>query len=181
MNNRLNYLFLLFFASFQQAVAQSEPGPGFFETYLPIAQLFDSPVFFGVIVGSAFGLFIAALVFVYYAKAIERKAIEWGESKARKELVDLLESGDANEAKKAFIYLRRHGDDETTDLIIQALMDKRREGAANPYMIYLLEDLDAFSAIPVLKMIAKGKSRAARIASQSVATLVSRQAETHAD
>lgn len=148
----------------------------FFDTYIPIAKLFDSPVFFAVVVGSAVLILAAALLFIAYTNNLEKKCYEWGKKKKTSELLALLESPIAAERRSAFIYLRKHGiDDKAEELIINQLHEQRRNGKINPYLIYLMEDLRCFSGIPVLKTINKSNSQYAQIAGESLAGLLSHQ------
>lgn len=170
---------ILMMVSVLSVSAQSQPQGDFFDTYLPIAQLFDSPVFFGIVVGSGVVFFGGAIVFAFLEKRKEARVFEWGESQSREELVTLLGSPVASEAQQAFTYLRKHGDDDLVDTLIYTLQEQRRSGNVNPYCIYLLEDWDAYSAIPVLKQLANGKSKIASTAGRTLALLMARQQEEH--
>lgn len=167
---------IVLIASAVPVLAQSAQGE-FFDTY--IAQLFDSPVFFGAVVGSGILFFGSAIAFVLYEKNRETRILQWGQDKDRETLVEMLGSPVASEAQQAFTYLRRHGDDNLVDSLIYTLQDQRRAGKINPYCIYLLEDWNAFTAIPVLKQISSGKSRTASIASRTLAILMARQDDEH--
>ncbi|MDP8243811.1 MAG: hypothetical protein P9L94_07000 [Candidatus Hinthialibacter antarcticus] len=150
----------------------------FFDTYIPIAKLFDSPVFFACVVGSAVLILVITLLFILYTNNLEKKCYEWGKKKKTSELIGLLESPIAAERRSAFIYLRNHGsDDEAEELIINQLHEQRRNGEVNPYLIYLMEDLRCFSGIPVLKTINKSNSQYAQIAGESLAGLLSDQSQ----
>lgn len=154
------------------AFAQQED---FFDTYLPIAKLFDSPEFFACVVGSAATILVITLIFIAYTNHLEKKVAEWGKTKKTKELIDLLESPVASESRSAFMYLRKHGSDDAEELIINHLQEQRRNEKVNPYLIYLLEDLRFFSGIPILKTINKSKSEYAHAAGESLATLLANQ------
>lgn len=145
------------------ALAQTEP-QGFFEKYLNIAKLFDSPAFFAFVVGSAVALFTASLIFLWAIKRREREVEAWGKHKETDELVKLLDSPVKREAQMAFMYLRNHGNERGERLVIQRIQEHRKKGVVNPYPFYLIEDWQASEAIPVLRGLAKGKSRAAQLA-----------------
>jgi len=147
--------------------AQGE-GESFFDKYLPIAKLFDSPLFFGVVVGSAVVLLLVSLVFLGYVKRMEKRVDEWGKGKSDSELIRLLDSSEVGEARAAFAYLRRHGGENTIAALIDRLQEQRKEGRINPAFIYLFEDLKAADAIPILQLIAKGKSRVAELAERAL-------------
>ncbi|MBI1390157.1 MAG: hypothetical protein GC154_17080 [bacterium] len=144
----------------------------FFDKYLPIAQLFDSPVFFASVVGSAAFLLLVAFAFILYTRSLEKKVYEWGKARKMSELLELLESPLPAEARSAFMYLRKHGGDGLEEHIVKRLQDQRRNGEVNPYYIYLAEDVMGFSAIPALKMISKSNSRYAESAGQTLSHLL---------
>ncbi len=153
----------------------------FFDTYLPIAKLFDSPVFFAVVVGSAVFILAAAFLFIAYTINLEKKSYEWGKTKPTSELINLLESPVAAERRSAFIYLRKHGGDDAEERIINQLHEQRRNGKINPYLIYLMEDLRCFSGISMLKTINNSNSEYAKIAGESLAGLLSGQTQGQED
>ncbi|MEW6238103.1 MAG: hypothetical protein AB1656_22165 [Candidatus Omnitrophota bacterium] len=162
-------IFCLFSMSIltRQAFAQTE-GESFFDKYLPIAKLFDSPVFFGIVIGSAILFLLAAYIFINYAKALEKRSSEWAKSKKLDEIVAALESPIPQEAKMAFVHLRKRSGEQEIQSLIERLQEQRRTGKINPSFIYLLEDLHAVSAVPLLEQIAKGKSQAASLAGHAL-------------
>lgn len=151
----------------RQAFAQTE-GETFFDKYLPIAKLFDSPVFFGIVIGSAILFLIAAYLFIYYVKGLEKISGEWSDGKSLEEIIAALESPIPQESKFAFVYLRKHSGEQEIQSLIERLQEQRRTGKINPSFIYLLEDLRAASAVPLLEQIAKGKSQAASLAGHAL-------------
>lgn len=164
------------------AWSQPQPEQDFFDKYLPIAQLFDNPFF----VYSVFGIAILMIAFsygmIFYGRKVERQAEQWAEGKTSDELIAALQGEDEKAAHYAFVYLRRHPDMELTPSLIKILQESRKQGNANPYAIYLLEDYEAYEAIPVLKSIGKGKSATSKVANRTAATLTARQtAEAHSD
>lgn len=146
------------------AQAQEET---FFDKYIPIAKLFDSPIFFWSVIGSALGLFFTTLIFLQYVKRLERRVIEWGEKQSPNKLVELLDSPIPQEKRFAFMYLRKHGGEEAINALTNHLQAKRKDGKLSPDYIYLLEDLNAEKAIPILKQIADSKSRLASLAQKA--------------
>jgi len=140
----------------------------FWDTYFPIAQLFDSPVFFGCVVGSGVLFFGSAVIFMRYMKAKLKCVEQWGSQKETQELIDLLDSPVPAEASIAFMYLRKFGDDKTGNLAVQKMQEQRKGGRINPYLIYLAEDTGVPSAVEALQAIAKGKSKSARLAEETL-------------
>lgn len=133
-----------------------------------IAQLFDSPIFFGSVVGSGAVFFGSAFLFMRYMKS-KIKAVEtWGSQKETQELIELLDSPVAEESRMAFMYLREFGDEKTGNLVVQKMQDQRKGGRINPYLIYLAEDIGVSAAIEVLQAIAKGKSKSAQLANDTL-------------
>ncbi len=151
----------------KSAWAQSHE-PGFFEKYLNIAKLFDSPVFFGIVVGSGVILLIASLLFLWYMKHWEKKVDEWGENKSTDEMIEYLQLFGLHDGKMAFAYLRKHGDENLIPKLIEELKAQRKKGQMSPYVFYLLEDLIAVEALPILQQIANGKSRVSGLAQNAV-------------
>ncbi len=149
------------------AFAQSTPGQGFFDKYLPIAELFDSPVFFSIVIGSAVLLLVCTLIFLKYAKSLEKKTVAWAEGKSPQTLVELLSSPIKQEATMAYAYLKNNCGDDEADLLVKDLQDQRSRGSINSILIYLLEDLEVEKAIPTLQQIARGKSSAAALAQRA--------------
>ncbi len=143
-------------------------GESFFDKYLPIAELFDSPVFFWSVIGSALGLFAATIFFLRYVKWLERRVEAWGGKKTPKKLVELLESPIAKEKRYAFMYLRSHGGEDEIKLIAERLQIQRKNSKVNPDFIHILEDLRAEKAVQALQQIADSKSRLASLAKQAV-------------
>lgn len=146
------------------AMAQQEP---YFDLNW-VAVLFDSPVFFGCVVGSGAVLFGSAFIFMKYMKAKLKAVEEWGNRKETQELIDLLDSPVPEESRMAFMYLREFGDEKTGNLVVQKMQDQRKGGRINPYLIYLAEDIGVTSAIEVLQAIAKGKSKSAELAAETL-------------
>lgn len=140
----------------------------FWDTYFPIAQLFDSPVFFGCVVGSGVIFFGFAIIFMRYMKAKLKKVEQWGSTKETQELIELLDSPVPEESNMAFMYLRKFGDDKTGNLVVQKMQEQRKGGKINPYLIYLAEDIGVTTAVEVLQAIAKGKSKSARLAEETL-------------
>lgn len=169
------FLSILLLLTTRLASAQANPGESFFDKYLPIAQLFDSPIFFGCVVGSAVFLLFLCLVFLLYAKRQEKKADEWGQGKSIALLIEALSSPIPQESRLAYICLRRRSGANELPALTGALEDQRRKGNVNPTLIYLLEDLQAQSALPILQQIAKGKTKAATLAQRAVDRLLSLQ------
>ncbi len=169
------FLLLPFLLTARMALAQANPGESFFDKYLPIAQLFDSPLFFGCVVGSAVFFLLLSLVFLQFARHQEKKADEWGQGKSIASLLDALNSPISQESRLAYIFLRRKSGANELSALTAALEDQRRKGNVNPTLIYLLEDLQAQSALPILQQIAKGKSKAANLAQRAVNRLLSLQ------
>lgn len=157
------------------AFAQQNPGESFLDKYFPIAQLFDSPIFFGIVVGSAVLLLVFTFIFLKYAKAQERKADAWSAGKSQETIVSLLSGADPAESRLAYIYIRHHCDEKGISLLLETLEDQRRRGTINPVLIYLLEELEAQDALPILQQIAKGKSSAAPSAQHAVDRLIALQ------
>ncbi|MGI6456901.1 MAG: hypothetical protein ACOX5R_14950 [bacterium] len=149
----------------------------FFDKYLPIATLFDSPVFFGIVVGSAMVLVLLAFAFLYYVKIMEKNVQNWGSDKSLETIVDLLDSKDEKESSNAFIYLRQQQDDKAIGLLIEKLKQQRLAGTINPQLIYLMEDLNVNAAIPILEQIARGKNRSAQLAEQALERIYENQTE----
>lgn len=165
--NHLSGLILLI-AVPSSAFAQMSEEEGFFDTYLPIAKLFDSPVFFGVVVGSAVLLLLGAVGFVLYTQRLEKRALAWASSLSPRERVERLSSAIRSEAHLAFVYLRKHAQQPEIEAIVAALEEQRKSGKINPALIYLLEDLQAVPALPILKQIAGGRSRTAELAALAI-------------
>lgn len=153
----------------------------FMDKYLPIAQLFDSPVFFRAVVGSAAAFVIISFLFMWYTKRMKQQAFEWGSDKDDKELLQLLESPVSSESHKAYVYLRHNGDDSLEEPLISRLLDQRKNGKINPYIIYLLEDLNAGSAVPALRSISQSKSPHSYAAGQAVARILGEHPEAEGD
>ena len=149
------------------AQAQSEE-QSLMDTYLPIAKIFDSPLFFNVVIWSAVGFVVISLGILIYSKRMEKKAEDWGTGKDSNQLLDLLDSAVPEEARMAFLYLRKNGDEKRANLIIQRLQQQKKEGGVNPSLFYLLEDWQASSAIPTLQAMAKGKSKTALLAQNTL-------------
>lgn len=167
---------LIGFAS-QWAFAQQNPGESFFDRYLPIAQLFDSPIFFGFVIGSAALLLVGSFIFLQYAKGQEKKAVEWSKEKTPESIVGLLHSADPQESRLAYIYLRSHSGEKEIALLTSALEDQRRRGSIDPASIYLLEELEAQKALPILEQIARGKTSVAPLAQRAADRLIALQEE----
>ncbi len=157
------------------AWAQMEPEKGFFEKYFPIARLFDSPIFFWIVIGSAILFMVVSFFFIKYVKWLEKKTAEWAKNKDTRELIELLESPHPDEHQSAFIYLRKHAGKKEVSQLIERLQDQRKTGKINPLLIYLLEDLQAVSAIPLLEQIAKGKSQVASLAEHALDCILTEQ------
>lgn len=150
------------------AFAQMNEEEGFFDTYLPIAKLFDSPLFFGAVVGSALLLLLAAAGFVIYAGRLEKRAMAWAAGLSPRDRVERVGSPLRAESRLAFVYLRKHAQEPEIQALIEILEDQRKTGKIDPNLIYLLEDLRAAPAIPILQQIANGKSRFARLAARAL-------------
>lgn len=165
----LIFTLAVFLISIPAAIAQRYQ-ESFWDTYLPIAKLFDSPVFFGIVVGSGIAFFGAAFIFMKYMKAKMKRVEEWGKEKETQELIDLLDSPVPEEANMAFMYLRQFGDEKTGNLVVQKMQEQRKTKASqvNPYLIYLAEDIGVSSAVEVLQAIAKGKSKSAQLAEETL-------------
>jgi hypothetical protein len=173
---KLFLIFLLTCAITPFAMAQQKP---FFDMNW-IAQLFDSPIFFGCIVGSGALFFGSAYLFMRYMKA-KLKAVEsWGSKKETQDLIDLLDSPVSEESRMAFMYLREFGDEKTGNLVVQKMQDQRKGGRINPYLIYLAEDIGIAAAIEVLQAIAKGKSKSAQLAADTLTRFGVVEAEENA-
>ncbi len=155
---------LVLFPLFTFPVFAQTAGEGFFDKYLPIAKLFDSPLFFGIVVGSGALFLLWSFFFLRYVKRLEKQSYEWGENMKPEELVELLDSPIPSEKRHAFIYLRNHGKDQEISIILDKLNDQRKKGQVNPTLIHLLEDMGATEAVPLLQTISKGKSQIASIA-----------------
>ncbi|MGC9328142.1 MAG: hypothetical protein ACP5I1_10950 [Candidatus Hinthialibacter sp.] len=159
------------------AAAQSSSGEGFFEKYLPIAQLFDSPLFFGIVVGSALLLLIGTYFFLQYAKRQEKKADEWSKGKSAEEMVELLNSPISEESRLAYIQLLQRGGEKEIECILNALKEQRRQGKMNPTLIYLLEEKESPKALQLLQLIAREKSNVSDLAQRAVDHLLAIQEE----
>ncbi len=179
MKRFFSLIFLTSTAS--RAMAQSNPGEGFLDKYLPIAQLFDSPLFFAAVVGSAVLLLAITMIFLQYAKTQEKKAEAWGQGKSPQTLIEQLDNPIPDESRLAYIYIRKHCDDLYVAALLDNLEDQRRRGNINPTLIYLLEDLEISSAIPLLQQIAKGKSSTANLAQRVADRLLELQEEEKKD
>lgn len=134
------------------------------EEFLPIAKLFDSPWFFWSVMGSAIVFIVASIFFLFYTKKLESLAEEWGKGKRVDELIELLKSPVEQESRMAYIYLRNHSREDDQKIIASELDKDRQKGKINPSLIYLLEDLKATCALPVLEQISLGKSGCASLA-----------------
>ncbi|MFB3784795.1 MAG: hypothetical protein ACE15F_00355 [bacterium] len=167
MMNRACALAVLLLSSVA-AFAQVNEEEGFFDTYMPIAKLFDSPLFFGVVVGSAVLLLLAAAGFVIYAGRLEKRAAAWAAGLSPRERVERVGSPVHAESRLAFVYLRKHAQEPEIQALIEILDDQRKTGKIDPNLIYLLEDLRAAPAIPILQQIANGKSRFALLAARAL-------------
>ncbi|MBN2330048.1 MAG: hypothetical protein JXR73_23105 [Candidatus Omnitrophica bacterium] len=167
-----------FFLTFSRiASAQPSSGEGFFEKYLPIAQLFDSPLFFNMVVGSAILLLIFTYLFLQYAKKQEKKAEQWSKGKSAETLVELLESPVSQESRLAYIQLVQHGEEKEIDCILKALKEQRRQGKINPALIYLLEGMEAHKAVSLLQLIAREQCEVSDLAQRAVDYLLAIQEE----
>ncbi len=167
---KLIFLVSLIYSIPVAAYAQA-PGESFFDKYVPIAKLFDSPLFFNIVIGSAVLFVVFSVFFLWYVKKMEERAYTWGKEKKPEDLVELLDSPIPYESRLAFTYLRNHGDEKAVSCLINKLKEQYKKGKINPSVIYLLEDLEAISAIPTLQMVAKGKSQSAEIAQQALARI----------
>ncbi len=159
--------FTLLLLNTRIAFAQSTSGQGFFDKYLPIAELFDSPVFFAIVIGSAVLVLVLTFIFLKYAKSLENKTVLWAQGKSPQALVALLSSPIRQESIMTYAYLKNNCGDEEVDLIVKELQDQRSRGSINPTLIYLLEDLEVEKAIPTLQQIARGKSSVAALAQRA--------------
>ncbi len=160
------------------AFAQTNEEEGFFDTYLPIAKLFDSPLFFGAVVGSAVLLILAAAGFVIYAGRLEKRAAAWAAGLSPRERVDRVGSPLRAESRLAFVYLRKHAQEEEIQVLAEVLEEQRKNGKIDPNLIYLVEDLRAAPAIPILRQIANGKSRAAELAARVLEHIAAEEEST---
>jgi hypothetical protein len=136
-----------------------------------IARLFDSPLFFGIVVGSGAILLVGSLVFLRYVKSLEKSAEQWGKGKSIEEVLLLLESPMASEAQSALIYLRNHIQPDDYPLLLAALQKQRDAGKINESLLFLIKDLGIVAAIPLMESIAKGKSSVAGMAADILAEL----------
>lgn len=161
------FIILFVLISFLSPMAMAQQKT-FWDTYFPIAQLFDSPVFFGCVVGSGVLFFGSAIIFMRYMKAKLKKVEQWGSQKEIHEIIDLLESPVPEESNMAFMYLRKFGDEKAGNLVVQKMQEQRKGGKINPYLIYLAEDIGITAAVEVLQVIAKGKSKSARLAEETL-------------
>lgn len=158
---------MLVLISFLSPLAMAQQ-KSFWDTYFPIAQLFDSPVFFGCVVGSGILFFGSAIIFMRYMKSKLQKVEQWGSQKDIQELIALLDSPVPEESNMAFMYLRKFGDEKAGNLVVQKMQEQRKSGKINPYLIYLAEDIGITAAVDVLQVIAKGKSKSARLAEETL-------------
>ncbi len=146
-------------------LAQSK---SFMDKYLPLAELFDSPYFFWPVMGSAILFLLFSFIFLFYVKRMEKQVKDWGEGKSIDEIVARLDSDDPKESRYAFVYLRNYVSDVDIERLIEILKKQRKSGKINPHLIFLLEDLNVVSAIPLLEEIARGKSHAAELAKHAL-------------
>ncbi|RJP19322.1 MAG: hypothetical protein C4527_27480 [Candidatus Omnitrophota bacterium] len=166
------FLFLTtWICGFTGTVRAQEVSESFMDKYLPIARLFDSPIFFAAVVGSAVLFLIFSFLFLSYIKKMEKRAAEWGATLEPEKLIDLLDSPISSESRAAFVYLRNYGGEHEISLLLEVLQEQRKKGKINPSIIYLLEDMEAVSAIPILQSIAKGKSKAAELAEAALSRM----------
>jgi hypothetical protein len=136
-----------------------------------IARLFDSPLFFGIVVGSGAVLLVGSLLFLRFVKSLEKNAEQWGKGKLVEDVLLLLESPMASEAQAALIYLRNHIQSEDYPLLLAALQKQRDAGKINESLLFLIKDREVLAAIPLLESIAKGKSAVAGMAADILTEL----------
>ncbi|MBD3268215.1 hypothetical protein GF373_16240 [bacterium] len=133
-----------------------------------IAKLFDSPIFFGAIIGSAAFLLLASFLVIKHAGKMEKMAYQWGENKSTEEILELLNSPVKEESQLAYVYLRNFMEEKEHPKVVKSL-EKQRDGKGiNPTLIHLVEDMQIKSSVPVLESIAKKNDEAAKEASQAI-------------
>lgn len=133
-----------------------------------IAMVFDSPVFFWFVVGSGIIFFAGSAIFIFVIRKKEEAAVTWGKDKPVEELIGLLDSPVAEEAQQAQMCLVNQLKENDYPIVIKSLERQRDGGRASEKLIHLIEDLAILAALPVLESIARGKSKMAAIAADTI-------------
>lgn len=143
-----------------------------------IAMLFDSPIFFGGVIGSAAFILLLCLLLVFYARNLEKKALAWGQDKGAQDIIALVQSGDATQSQLAYVYLKNYLKEEDFPLLIAELQSLRDSHSVSERILNLVGDLRITAATPILESLAKGKSSNAALASQVLRRIPSPQEES---
>lgn len=133
-----------------------------------IAMIFDSPVFFWLVVGSGILFFTGSVIFMYHTRKLETGAVQWSEGKSPEELISLLDSPVEEEARKAQMALVNQLKENEYPVLVKSLEKQRDSGKISVGLIHLMEDMAIQTALPVLESIARGKTKMAAIAADAI-------------
>ena len=124
----------------------------------PAAWL-DSPYVFNTVMGIAAAFILLSLIVAAAVKLRVLRALAWAGDRSDTMLVSLLGSSDAKERSMAFAALRDRLDERLTDPLMRQMKIMADDKTDSRYVIYLLEDLYAVKALPMLRKMAGQKSK----------------------